>query len=303
MIKRAWDGWVALWDRTESPAALALVRIFVGLALLADFINLARLGVVGPMFTAAPEGYAVNAGGFANEILDAGLGPALYVVATIAAACVMLGLGTRAACGVLVVALTQLAWIAPDADRGIHMIFRVVLVILALSGSHAKWSLDAWLWAKRKRPYPAVIAAWPRYLILLQLLWIYFSGGINKSGAEWGPGGGFLALANTLTDPHFARFDPAWIAALLPLTQLATVATMVFELSAPLYLVWLYCAETGDRPGTWRRWINRLRLRWLWIATGVLFHVGLVIALPIGIFPWGMLALYPVLLRPAELTR
>ncbi|MBA3463248.1 MAG: HTTM domain-containing protein, partial [Deltaproteobacteria bacterium] len=204
---------------------------------------------------------------------------------------------------VLVVALTQLAWIAPDADRGIHMIFRVVLVILALSRSHAKWSIDAWVWARWKRPYPAMIAAWPRYLILLQLLWIYFSGGLNKSGAEWGPGGGFMALANALTDPHLARFDPAWIGAVLPLTQLATAATLVFELSAPLYLVWLYCAETADRPGSWRRWINRLRLRWLWVGTGVLFHAGLVIALPIGIFPWGMLALYPVLLRPAELTR
>ncbi|MBA3463619.1 MAG: hypothetical protein H0T46_26920, partial [Deltaproteobacteria bacterium] len=80
MIERVWNAWVALWDRRESPAALALVRVLVGLALLADFINLARLGVAGPMFTAAPGGYAVDAGGFAKEVLDAGLGPALYVV-------------------------------------------------------------------------------------------------------------------------------------------------------------------------------------------------------------------------------
>jgi len=65
----------------------------------------------------------------------------------------------------------------------------------------------------------------------------------------------------------------------------------------------LYCAETAERPGRLRTWINRLHLRWLWIAVGVMFHLGLVIALPIGMFPWGMLALYPVLLRPSELTR
>ena len=302
-MKRLWGAWAALWDRRESPTALALVRMYVGLALLADLVNLAHLHVVTAMFTEAPAGYAVASGGFARELLDAGLGPTVWLVAVIAAACVLVGLATRIACVTLVAALTQLAFIAPDADRGIHMILRVVLVILALSGCHARWSLDGWLRRLVKRPFPALIPAWPRYLLLVQLVWIYFSGGINKSGAEWGPSGGFMALANALTDPHLARFDPAWVSSVIPVTQVATALTIGFELSAPLYLVWLYCAETAERPGRLRRWINRLRLRWIWIGLGVSFHVGLVILLPIGMFPWGMLALYPVLLRPSELTR
>ncbi len=302
-MKRLWAAWVALWDRRESPTALVLVRMFVGLALLVDLLHITSLGMVHAMFTAAPEGYALPAGGFGAEILEAGLGPALWLVSVTAAACVVCGLLTRVACLTLSLALAQLAFIAPDADRGIHMALRIVLVILALSGCHASWSIDAWLRRKLGRPLPATVPAWPRYLLLLQLVWIYFSAAMNKSGAEWGPGGGFMALANALADPHFGRFDPSWITAVLPLTQLATIATIVFEWSAPLYLVWLYCAETADRPGRLRTWINRLRLRWIWIATGVVFHLGLVIALPIGIFPWGMLALYPVLLRPSELPR
>ncbi len=302
-MKRAWIAWVELWDRQESPTALALVRMFVGLALLIDLLHLASLGMVTPMFTAAPVGYALPAGGFGAEILEAGLGPALWLVATIAAAGVLCGVFTRVACVTLALALAQMAMIAPDADRGIHMALRIVLVILAFSGSHAKWSVDAWLWAKLDRPLSSQVPAWPRYLLLLQLVWIYVSAAMNKSGAEWGPGGSFMALANALADPHFGRFDPGWITTVLPLTQLATLATVVFEWTAPLYLVWLYCAETSERPGRLRHWINRLRLRWIWIATGVVFHLGLVIALPIGVFPWGMLALYPVLLRPSELTR
>ncbi len=302
-MKRVWAAWVALWDRTESPTALVLVRMFVGLALLVDLLHIARLGMVHAMFTAAPEGYALPIAGFGAELLEAGLGPTLWLVAVIASACVLCGLFTRAACVVLALALAQLAFIAPDADRGIHMAMRIVLVVLACSGCHAKWSADAWLWSTLKRPMPAVVPAWPRYLLLLQLVWIYFSAAMNKSGAEWGPGGGFMALANALADPHFGRFDPSWISAVLPLTQLATMATIAFEWSAPLYLVWLYCAETADRSGRLRHWINRLRLRWIWIGTGVVFHLGLVVALPIGMFPWGMLALYPVLLRPSELTR
>lgn len=301
-MKRIWSAWVALWDRREPPTALVLVRMYVGLALVVDFLNIARLGMVTPLFAAPPDGFAVASGGFAAEILDAGLGPTLWCIGLVAAACVLVGLGTRVACVVLALVLAQLAYVAPDADRGIHTILRVVLVILALSGCHAKWSADAWIRRKLGHPMPALVPAWPRLLLLLQLVWIYFSAAMNKSGAEWGPSGGFMALANALCDPHFARFDPTWVASIVPLTQIATAVTVTFEWTAPLYLVWLYCAETADRPGRLRRRINRLRLRWLWIGAGIAMHVGLVIALPIGIFPWGMLALYPVLLRPAELT-
>lgn len=296
-MKRAWDAWVSLWDRTESPVALALVRIFVGVALLADLLRIAVLGIVGALYSAAPDGYAMPATDLARALVEHGLGPAIWVIAVIAAAGVALGFATRISCVALLLATAQLAHIAPDSDRGIHVAFRIVLAILALSQSHARWSIDAWLWARLGRPFPALVPAWPRYLLLLQLLWIYFSAGIQKAGAEWGPWGGFLAVANTATDPNYARFDPAWLETFLPVTRVATAATLLFEVTAPLYLVWLYCAETADRPGRARAWINKLRLRWIWIGLGVAFHLGLAVTVSLGVFPWGMLALYPVLLR------
>ena len=42
------------------------------------------------------------------------------------------------------------------------------------------------------------IPAWPRYLLFVQLIWVYFSGGHNKTGLEWTPSGGFTALANAV---------------------------------------------------------------------------------------------------------
>jgi hypothetical protein len=78
--------------------------------------------------------------------------------------------------------------------------------------------------------------------------------------------------------------------------------TMCFELGAPLYLAFYYYAATRDRPGRLRRLCNRLRLRWIWLGMGIAFHVGIAITLRLGIFAWGMLALYPVLLLPSELV-
>ena len=141
----------------------------------------------------------------------------------------------------------------------------------------------------------------PRLLILIQVLWIYVSAGMNKSGAEWGPIDGFRALANAVCDPHIARVSCGWVISVLPLTQVATALSMVFELSAPLYLVYLYCDETADRPGRLRRIVNRLRLRWIWLALGIAVHAGIAVFLRLGAFPWGMLALYPALLLPRDL--
>ncbi len=291
-----WRAWVALWDRREAPTALALVRIGVGLVLVLDLSNLRRLGLITPMFSAPPDGYALLGA-------DASAAFTLTLVAVLAAVCIALGLVTRIACGSFVMISAQLAQLAPDADRGIHMILRIVLVILALSWCHAKWSIDAWVWRRFGRPLPTDVPAWPRLLILFQVVWIYASAGMNKSGAEWGPADGFRALANAVCDPHLARMSCDWVRSVLPLTQLATALSMVFELSAPLYLAYLYCADTADRPGRLRRFANLLRLRWIWFALGITVHIGIAVFLRLGAFPWGMLALYPALLLPRDLRR
>ena len=297
--RAAWHAWVALWDRREPATALALVRIGVGLCLVYDLITTWRLDLIGPLYSV--DGYAVAHDGWARTLLGHDPGPTLWAIALGAAACIAVGAGTRVACVVFAVVGAQLGYHAPRSDLGIDNMLRIVVMILALSQSHARWALDAWVWRRLGRPLPAEVPAWPRYLLLLQLVWIYFSGGVNKAGAEWGPLGGFTALENILSDPNIARLAPGWIAPITPLARLATAVTMAFELLAPLYLLALYYAETADRPGRVRRWSNRLRLRWVWIALGVSFHLGIAITLRFGIFPWGMLALYPVLLRPGEL--
>lgn len=298
--------WVALWDRREPATALAAVRIAIAVVMLYDYAVVWHLDAIEGLWSRPPDGYGWGGDDrWSARWLgsDGGSAFALWAASMIALVAVATGTLTRVACVVVVLISAQLSFRAPDADRGIDTMLRIVLLVLALSRSHAVWSVDAWVWRKLGRPMSVEVPAWPRLLLFAQLIWVYFSGGHNKSGIEWGPLGGFTALGNILSDPHFARFEPGWVEAIHPLTRLATATTLLFELGSPLMILFTYYAATADRPGRLRRLCNRLHLRWIWIALGVMFHLGIALTMRLGIFPAGMLALYPVLLLPGEYPR
>jgi vitamin K-dependent gamma-carboxylase-like protein len=304
-VTRAWRAWVALWDRREDATALALVRIGVALVLLYDFAQVWRLDLIDALWAAPPDGYAYPYDGWAARWL--GRGPdaafALWLAATVSLAAIAAGALTPVACVVFVAVSAQLAHVDPDGDRGIDMMLRLAIGILAFSRCNARWSVDAAVMRRLGRPIAREAPAWPRLLLMAQLVWIYFSAATNKDPADWGPAGGFAALGNILSDPHLARFDPGWITAWHPLTRAATAAAIAFELTAPVYLLLHYCAATPERGGRLRRLGARLHLRWIWLGTGAAFHLGIALSMTMGIFPWGMLALYPALLLPRDLRR
>lgn len=277
MIGKLWRAWVELLDREEPATALALVRILLALVLLVDFVSLKLAGLVEPLYSRPPVGFAWG---------DAWLtGNAAWALAVVSLVALVLGAATRVACVGFVIASAAFSHLMPDGESGLDMLSRVVFAILALSRSNARWSIDAWIAKRLGREMPAKIPAWPRYLLMFQLVWVYFSGGMNKSAGAWGPQGGFTALANALSDPHAARFSPGWVGTIYPWTRIATAATMAFELGAPLFLLAYF-----------KRW----RVRWVWIALGIAFELGIAFGLRLGSFPYGMLALYPVLLHPDE---
>ena len=226
-----------------------------------------------------------------------------FTFATVALVCVLFGAATRVALVTFVLVSAQQAALSPESESAIDGLMRIAFLILALSRCNARWSVDAWLSRRIGRPMPALVPAWPRYLLLLQLLWVYFSGGHNKDSAEWYPHGGFTALGNALLDPHNGRLDPSLIATLYPVTRIATALTITFELTAPLYLLALYYAATPDRPGRVRALFDRSRFRWIWFGLGIGFELGIAIGLKLGAFPFGMLALFPLLLLPDDFSR
>ena len=303
------ERWVAFWDRRQAPASLALVRLLVGAVLLTDLLQAKYAGAVELLWSAPPLGMAWGATGERLPLAARWLGATpqtaelLWGVAVVCAALFLCGAFYRVAALLLALALGQIGRFEPDADA-IDQLFRIAVPLLALSGANAVFSLDAWLRKSLGRPYPALVPAWPRYLLMLQLLWMYFSAAHNRGDSAWYPSGSFAAVSNVLSDPHFARFAPGTFRSVYRFTQLGTAATMLFEGSAPLMLLWLWldwptaAGERSERGGRLGHLLRKLRLRWLWLGLGATLHLGIAITMQLGIFPFGMLALYPIFRAP-----
>ncbi len=311
-LARAWAAWLCLWRGQEDPRRLAAVRIACGVVVAWDLARVGQLGLVEALWLPASAGGGIGDVGSRGELpgVLAWLGAtpgvvwALWGGSLAGAAGLATGFATRASAVVFALAYAQLGWINPAADRGIDMLLRNVAWVLACSGSHAVWSLDALLARWRRRTVPTQVESWPRRLLALQLVVVYWMAGLQKSGIGWTPLGDFSALYVVLQDPSIAAHRFGWLAGVYPLTQVATAATMLFEWGAPLVLLAWWYARTRTRGGWLRAQFNRHPVVLVWLAVGLLLHLGIAATMQLGIFPWAMLALYPTLLpvrpRPAR---
>lgn len=304
-LAEGWRRWVALWSVEESPRALAIVRVLVACVLFYDFWKVWDLGLVVTLF--GPP----DAGGF-GDILSRKPIPEVYqwfpltgataegLHAVMLGAIVAFGLGfLTPISGLLALFLSaQFAQVLPLGDRGIDLLLRNVLLLLSLSGCGRIGSIDACLFGRRD-----LVPAWPRYLLIVQILVMYASAGIQKTAVSWWPLGSYSALYLILQDSAIAAYRFGWLERVFRLTQLAAATTMVFELGAwAMPLAWWY-RLTPTRPGRLRAMFNRLKLHHLWMWLGVGLHIGIAATMSLGIFPFAMLALYPAFLHPDELPR
>jgi hypothetical protein len=301
-----WGRWVDFWDRKEHPAALAVVRICLGVVMLYDMLHIWALGLVDQMFVVkAAGGLGSPMRGVDAPLLyellpaTAATGHAHHIAMVVVSAMLALGLFSRTSAALLLVLSVQFAHTLPIADRGIEMLVRNVLMILMFSGCGGCWSLDA----LRKGDVAArgvAVGAWARQLLVLQLVVMYFTAGVQKVGLLWTPFGEFAALYVILQDPAIARFDFGWLARqpYYLLTQLGTAVTVVFQWTYPVVPLLLYYRATPDKPGRLRAISNRYHLELIWIGLGMVFHLSLAVTAELGIFPWAMMALYPAFWDP-----
>ncbi len=309
-MSRAWRTWVAMWDLREHPRSMALIRVTLGLVVLWDLLQVGRLGLVEPLMGTA------EAGGLSltlrtpspapwAQLLPASPAAAWALYGGLVGSALLFTVGVMARPAMVLFALlsAQWEWMLPPASRGIESLIRIVLLILACSGSDRWLSVDAWRRTGSPWGDGAPVPAWPRHLVVVQLALMYFLAGVQKFGLDWSPAHGFSALYLILQDPMIANGDYRWVAAppWYTLTQVGTAVTMAWEWSAPIVLLAYWYRFTADRPGRVRAWFNRWRIHWWWAAIGVGFHLAIAALLELGIFPAAMLCTYFAFVHPDEL--
>ena len=269
-----WRSWTNYLDEEMDPTPLALVRIGLPLVVIVDLARLIQLDLVDHVFVP----YA--AGGLSkiqdpHWVLPQLLGDAAAMVA-LGLALVCMGLITigrwmRPAIVVGVLAYAQLGHLFPPGDRAIDRLVRCGLLILLFSQA------DKALAWNRTRTHP--IPAWPAHLIRYVLVLVYLSAGLSKLIQQ--PGWLSLTadppLLRILIDPMAGELDPTFWAQFPWLFRLGGYATIAFELASPLLL-------TRHAP--------KLAI------VGLVMHLGILCTMTLGMFSWGMIAFYPLLLAP-----
>lgn len=312
-LSRAWERWVAFWDEREAPYALGLVRILLGICLVWDFSQAGLYGLVDALYAPAEAGGLSDAFMRDNQPLFYELFPAtvesgrlLWGTMVAASAALTLGVFTRTSALTLLIAWSQYAQVASYSDRGIDTLCRLILVVLVFAPSGAWASFDAWRRTGSVWGDGSPELSWARKLIIAQLVLMYFSAGVLKTGFTWWPWGGSTALYFALQDPAVGAYDFTWLhdqPVAVFFTQMGSVSTLLYQWTYPLVFLLMWWRRHPEKGGRLAAFTNRYRLEFLWVGIGAVFHLILAAVMELGIFPWAMLALYPVWLHPDEWKR
>jgi hypothetical protein len=275
---------------------LAVMRILLGVALLTD-----QLFQLLPNFETfyGPEGVApeglLDSRQLANWrwtmlFFNTDYLPVLYTVFALwVAATFLMLIGWRSRLMSVLVWFLTMCFINRNCNilNGGDDTLQAGLFLLMLGPSGHALSVDAWRRRRAGRPWPAVTPAWPVRLLQIQLCMIYLSTGLVKLKGEgflegtWWDGTSIHYALNyvTMSRWSFAQLPvPFWLTAIL------TYVSVWWEvLFTPLVLF--------------------RRTRGAALLFGILFHLGIFLALEVGWFGWYTLALYGVWVPDSFWTR
>ncbi len=301
----AWRAWIDLTTDKEHPRVLAAVRVLVGLLVLGTLLHAALDGVVSTLWIDRDHGGVVELGPGPWLIrLLGGLKPTVvwgvFTVACLSAVLVTIGAGGRAPYFIGAHTYFTLTRINGNTSAGYDVLFANALFLLLVAGASRTASVDCRI-RTGKWTTDEPIFAWPRRLMIFQLVVMYATTGIQKGSPVWNPLGGYTALYYVLQDPNWRRFDLAWVGGYMPLVRVATAVTWHWELAAPLLLVWYWAKATSERDGRLRRIVTRFDWRKVFAYIGVGLHLGIFLAMDVGPFSLLTLTYYLAFLTPDEM--
>lgn len=286
-----WRRWVEALGRVEPGTSLAIVRIAVGLVVAGDLAETWSSGALALMWgdvsdTAegfrhfAPKGLWTLIGTHYDAVR------AVAAVTIVSALSLAMGLGSRLSAFVALQGCIALFHLNLLSGGGHDRVATNALWLLVLADAGRTLSVACRLRTGRWTD-PTPVPAWPRWLMVFQLVVMYTVTGLQKIGPEWFPWGDLLAVHNMLLVPSFARWDLSpYLGALAPLTRAATLVTWVWEVS--FFVVGLAML---------RGWT---RVRSTYAFLGAAFHLTLLAVANLGPFSLISLSLYPALFGPGE---
>jgi hypothetical protein len=312
---RAWLRWVSFLSQREDATSLAVARIISGSTLFVHLVIMRLSGAGDAAWVDVAYGGARSS--FVSPWLQSlgGASPTnvhmLLYLACAGAGLMALGVLTRAS--VLVTwfcfnTLTRMNFMAGGSSDDLLM---NGLFVLLWSGCGRALSVDQWVRRRRDAAAPQDAPAWPRYVLIFQIITVYWTTGVQKVSNSWWPPplGSLDAVWFILQMSNWTRWliTPQGLAPYFRITQLATLGTWLFELSGLLLLLAYWYRHTRDRPGRLRAFFNAplrrfgsLDFRLIYLALGFTMHFGIWVLMEVGPFFNAVLVCYACCITPDE---
>ena len=298
-----WNRIVEILDRREAPTSLALVRISVGCIVWLHTLRMWYIGVPawvwadfehGGMRELNP-GFLERFGGLTPENVNA-----MTLFTSLCGFLLALGVGGRVMALVTLFSFDYLADLNSHSGGSYDELVKNILFCTFLSEAHRGLSWKN-LW--KKEIAPVLIPSWPRYLLVFQLVLIYWTTALQKVSASWIPIGELDALWYILQQPTWGRYTLPFekMVWLYPVTQAMTLSVWCWEQAAPLLLLSFWYRETRTRKGWVRAAFNASDFRTLYLLFGVGMHVGIESLMEVGSFSMASMTLYFACYHPDEL--
>jgi hypothetical protein len=304
MIRRAWTAWVTALSARESATSLALFRIGMGLGVLLTVGSVVAHGLVAVLWL-QPEDGGMRRLGEGPWLLALLGGPSPMTVWTLVfgsllgGALMVAGVGGRWASLTALVCTVNVVNINSHTGGSYDELLTNGLWLSVIGPGHGTLSLAARM--RTGTWWPAAQAlAFPRWLVLWQLVLMYCMTGLQKLSFYWVPGGEASALYYIFQQPTWQRMDMRFVAWIYPLTQMGTLVTWFWEVLSPLWLLALVWSAWPERAGRVGRLSNRIGLRWWFFGIGILAHVLIWVTMEVGPFTLLSLVYYVAAFHPWE---
>lgn len=207
------------------------------------------------------------------QVSDYNVTLAVYIITALAALFTCLGLFTRVSQVIFAIGVVSLHHRNIHILHGGDTVVRQMAILLAVMPSNRVWSVDAWLAAKRNKPFDAngLVSIWPVRVASIQVAIVYFTTAWHKwNGDFWRDG---TAVWYPMHLNEFDKFYlPEWMFT-EPFVKISTYGTLFVEVALGTLVFF--------RP--FRKWV---------LISGILMHAYIEYSMNIPLFAWLMVASY-----------